>query len=617
MPSGARPPLHAVARSSGERHVAVADEDDRARRRARSKPAPPRRSGRTPRSDRAGCRGRGPLPARRRYGSSDPRYSRSSDVERVRVQRAANSASGENRRARRTPSAPRSWLPDEADVRMRRDDRAARGSAGPVADDVAEAPDRVGPLVVDRREHGLEGVEVGVDVGDRRRCASAAANATVYSQSRRRHLGGGGVFLLADTGRPRPRPPNLEASSFFAAADARRGSRASAGSTRWLWVGIDGPRARRSGAARPGGAGSGSIVSSGAPVCRLAPGFAVALAVAAGLLARRWVATLPLGRVAALVVPPLRALRAGLPAPGSATEPGRSAVTTVIVVARCRDGRLPGRSAAAGAGGSPAAPALAVLGVLVVLAQPLVIEPLFNRFSPLARPAAGRADRADRSSGSVSASESVEVSDASRRTTSANAKVTGIGPTRHVILYDTLLDGRFTETEIAWIGRARARARRAQPRLEGRGWFALFAIPGLGLIAWVAERRGGLRDPALVPLALALAFALSVVTLPAQNAISRRYEAEADWSGAPRDRRSARRRRRSTEARHHRPHRPGSTRLGEDRARLASDDDGADRHGAGVRRARGSRAVVSAVGRPIRQESPRPPRSAAGPRSWL
>ena len=54
--------------------------------------------------------------------------------------------------------------------------------------------------------------------------------------------------------------------------------------------------------------------------------------------------------------------------------------------------------------------------------------------------------------------DDVLVADASRRTTTANAYVAGIGPTRRVVLYDTLLDGRFTDGEI--LARRRPRARR-------------------------------------------------------------------------------------------------------------------------------------------------------------
>jgi len=42
-------------------------------------------------------------------------------------------------------------------------------------------------------------------------------------------------------------------------------------------------------------------------------------------------------------------------------------------------------------------------------------------------------------------------------------------------------------------------------------------------------RAGGLARPGLVPFGLFLAFALFLATLPLQNAVSRRYEAEADW----------------------------------------------------------------------------------------
>ena len=64
---------------------------------------------------------------------------------------------------------------------------------------------------------------------------------------------------------------------------------------------------------------------------------------------------------------------------------------------------------------------------------------------------------------------------------------------------------------------------------KGAAWFVLFAVPGVALVAFVLNRRGGPGDPGLVPLALLCAFVLSLAVLPAANAISRRYEAEADW----------------------------------------------------------------------------------------
>ena len=173
-------------------------------------------------------------------------------------------------------------------------------------------------------------------------------------------------------------------------------------------------------------------------------------------------------------------------------------------------------------------PALVLAATLFVLAQPLVIEPLFNRFEPLQdRALAAKIEALGRKEG-VTVS-SVEVADASRRTTAANAYVGGIGPTRRVVLYDTLLDGRFSEPEIVSVS-AHELAHVGRRHLwKGLGWFALVAIPCVFLVASAADRRGGLAEPQAVPIALAVAFGLILLTMPFANAVSRRFEAEADW----------------------------------------------------------------------------------------
>lgn len=197
-------------------------------------------------------------------------------------------------------------------------------------------------------------------------------------------------------------------------------------------------------------------------------------------------------------------------------------VTAVVALLVALAGRLGGRW------WIPSGAAVAALGVAIVLAQPAVVQPLFNRVTPLADPAlAAEVERlADRLGVAV---EEVVVADASRRTTTANAQVVGIGPTRRVVLHDTLLDGRFPPAEVGVVV-AHELAHVARAHVwKAAAWFALFAVPALAVIAAVTERRGGLRDPALVPLALLCALALFLATLPAQNAISRRYEREADW----------------------------------------------------------------------------------------
>ena len=185
-------------------------------------------------------------------------------------------------------------------------------------------------------------------------------------------------------------------------------------------------------------------------------------------------------------------------------------------------GRLGGRWWLAGV------PALGAIAVVVILAQPLVLDPLFNRFEPLPDRALAVevAELAARLGVDV---DDVLVADASRRTTTANAYVAGIGPTKRVVLYDTLLDGRFTDGEILSVAAHELAHVERSHLWKGLAWFALLALPGVFLLARVTERRGGLADPRLVPLGLAFVFAWILVTEPLANAVSRRYEAEADW----------------------------------------------------------------------------------------
>jgi STE24 endopeptidase len=173
-------------------------------------------------------------------------------------------------------------------------------------------------------------------------------------------------------------------------------------------------------------------------------------------------------------------------------------------------------------------PALATAAVLVTLAQPLLVQPLFNRFEPLRD---GRLAQRIEELGRVEGVhvDKVLVADASRRTTTANAYVAGLGPTKRVVLYDTMLDGRFSHGEIVVVA-AHELGHVARSHLwKGLAWFALLALPAVFLVARVTEGRGGLSDPALVPLAAAVAFGFVLLTQPFANLVSRRYEAEADW----------------------------------------------------------------------------------------
>jgi len=109
-----------------------------------------------------------------------------------------------------------------------------------------------------------------------------------------------------------------------------------------------------------------------------------------------------------------------------------------------------------------------------------------------------------------------------------NAAAAGLGPTRRIVVWDTLLES-FGEDEVRVV-LAHEVGHHARDHLwKSVGWYALFAFPGAFLIAWATRRRGGMREPTAVPLALLVLVVLQFVAMPAQNAITRNFETEADW----------------------------------------------------------------------------------------
>lgn len=123
----------------------------------------------------------------------------------------------------------------------------------------------------------------------------------------------------------------------------------------------------------------------------------------------------------------------------------------------------------------------------------------------------------------------VRVAPVSDETSAANAYSLGIGPSRSVIIWNTMLDGRFTPGEVRFVV-AHELGHLARWHIwKGIAWGVLFGLPIFGLVAYVTGRRGGLRRPENVPLALFTLAVAGLVITPLANAVSRRYEAEADW----------------------------------------------------------------------------------------
>jgi STE24 endopeptidase len=114
-------------------------------------------------------------------------------------------------------------------------------------------------------------------------------------------------------------------------------------------------------------------------------------------------------------------------------------------------------------------------------------------------------------------------------TTAPNAEAAGLGPSTRVILWDTLLDGRFGDDEVRFVLAHELGHVSRSHIWKSIGWYALFAFPGAFLIARATRRRGGMRLPEAVPLSLLVLVALSFLALPLQNVIIRHLEREADW----------------------------------------------------------------------------------------
>ena len=111
---------------------------------------------------------------------------------------------------------------------------------------------------------------------------------------------------------------------------------------------------------------------------------------------------------------------------------------------------------------------------------------------------------------------------------SPNAEAAGLGPSRRVILWDTLLK-RFPRAEVRVVLAHEFAHLEREHLLRLFGGMALLALPIAFIVAVATRRRGGLYEPAAVPLAVFVVTAILFVLLPMQTAFTRTLEEEADW----------------------------------------------------------------------------------------
>jgi STE24 endopeptidase len=167
-----------------------------------------------------------------------------------------------------------------------------------------------------------------------------------------------------------------------------------------------------------------------------------------------------------------------------------------------------------------AAPAFAILGLLLTFVGPWFVFPTHELENDRLAAAAQRFAKKEGVS-----DVPVRVQDVDEFTDEPNAFAIGLGPTRRVFLWNTILERPFSTPEVRVVI-AHEFAHHARDHLwKLNGWYALVALPSAWLLALATRRRGGMCYPRAVPLALLVAVALQIAATPAQNALSRRYEA--------------------------------------------------------------------------------------------
>ncbi|WP_433385128.1 M48 family metallopeptidase [Actinoplanes sp. CA-142083] len=176
----------------------------------------------------------------------------------------------------------------------------------------------------------------------------------------------------------------------------------------------------------------------------------------------------------------------------------------------------------------------AALVVLLSFVLPVVVEPVFNKFTPMADgPLRTQLiELADRDGVPV---RDVLVADASRRTRAVNAYVSGLGPTRRIVVYDTMLTEATPDEVVSVVAHELGHAK-DNDVLIGTvlGAFgAAIAVIALFLLgSWGGLLRlagiDSIGSPRGIGLMLAVVTVVGLIAGPVQSYVSRRIEARAD-----------------------------------------------------------------------------------------
>jgi STE24 endopeptidase len=180
------------------------------------------------------------------------------------------------------------------------------------------------------------------------------------------------------------------------------------------------------------------------------------------------------------------------------------------------------------------------LVVLLTFLQPLIINPLFNKFEPLAQkdPALTAAlEQMVQRSGENIPPERMFLMGEAVKGTDLNAYVTGFGASKRMVVYDTTVAKMTTPEIVAVMGHETGHYVLNHITkgllISFAGLFIAFYL-GFRLVGWLVARRGtawgirGVDDLASLPVLLLLLSIFSFVASPVVNTLSRYFEHQAD-----------------------------------------------------------------------------------------
>ena len=176
----------------------------------------------------------------------------------------------------------------------------------------------------------------------------------------------------------------------------------------------------------------------------------------------------------------------------------------------------------------------ALLVLVLSFVAPVLLEPVFNRFEPLGDAELRGAIMRLADDAGVPVRE-VLVADASKRTTKVNAYVSGLGATRRVVLYDTLLEQATTPEVLTVVAHELGHRRYRHVALATA--IAMAGSVAFVLVLWALLRVDGVLtaidatgpgDARIVPFVLLVGSLLGLLFAPLQASISRSWEYASD-----------------------------------------------------------------------------------------